>query len=242
MSILKIAEKDPEVIARWLRKRFGKRIERAARFSVRIKHSILYFRADKQRRKALDDAIKATEKAMHRCERNGYVHTLKVLQCSLFMLVPLKDIETVKLRAALSGDEWERKLSLRIIILTTFEWGKNTSFDKSFYASLAKISVSEKTVDRLKREVRAFHKQHEKFIKKYAEVRNTLIAHRHSNAWEFIQRVRGLADQEIFSDATALTDKVSPLIDTLTEIVKTNGSIETYMLAVSKLQQQENSK
>ncbi|MFN3824774.1 MAG: hypothetical protein ACK4RN_12395 [Pseudorhodobacter sp.] len=220
MFFLRIAEKKPEVIERWLRKRFGKRLERVARFAIRIKHSILYFRTDRQRRKVLDEAMKATETAIHRCERNGYVHTLKVLQCNLFMLVPLKDIETVKMRAALSDDEWERKLSLRIIILTTFEWGKNTSFDKSFYASLAKISVSKPTVDRLKREVREFHKQHEKFTKKYANARNKLIAHRHSNAREFITRIRNLPDQEIFTDASALTEKVSPLIETLTEIVR----------------------
>jgi len=209
MSFTRLADKKPKVVERWLRMRYGKKIATIARLAIKVKYNIIYSYSDRKRRKALDSTIGSLEKLILRCERNQCPNTRKIAECCLFMIIPLKDIETVKMKAALSSDEWERKLALRIIVLTSYEWDTRNVFNKSFYESLEAIGARGATADSLSRQVREFRRQQEYFNKKYGEIRNKLIAHRHEDSYYYLRKIRSMSELQTMEDASKLTEKIN---------------------------------
>lgn len=228
-------DRNPEVIKRWVEIRFRKRIENIARYYLRAKNALRFSLPDRRRRKVHDLAINETHLFIERCERNGYERTKDLANASLFMLLALRDLESIKMRAVFSSDEWSRKLYLRVIILTCFEWSTQEVFNRDLYKSLELLSADNADIDDLKREIRTLRRRHDGFAKKYKSVRNELISHRASSSNEYLKRVRKLSEKEVINDVAELLENMDEISTIMSKIITKCGNIEGIKMAANAM-------
>jgi len=114
----RLGDQPKRVIQRWWRFKSRRLAEKLARAYMRRKLPHM----ERKRRVALESAFETTKYFAIKNE-NGKFRGLSILyNIALYLLIADRDIQAVKIDALTHPDEWTRKLSARIILLTIYEW------------------------------------------------------------------------------------------------------------------------
>ena len=127
--------------------------------------------------------------------------TQALMNMGLFYLLAENDIQAVKIDALTHPDEWKRKLSLRIILLTIYEWDMGKVAGKNLKTLLSRSLVPEEVQNELFESLRTLKKAQRKAAKILHQSRNSVIAHRDANALAQVETIESLNAKEVFGAA-----------------------------------------
>jgi len=123
------------------------------------------------------------------------------MNIGLYYLIAEKDIQTVKIDALTHHNRWKRLLSLRIILLTIYEWDMGKASSKNLKELLSKSSVDEDLQKELFHSLRLLRRSQEKAAKILHFERNATIAHRDPDALLQINTIENLNHKKVFAAA-----------------------------------------
>lgn len=231
MAKKKILARRPEVIARWI----GFKLKPPIEIFARKRDWIKYSHSQRRRIRELDKAIVSTYRLSQRSENSGFDQTSLVADAALFSLLAIRDIESVKMTVVWSNDKWLRKLTLRLMILTCYEWDTREIYGTKFFSAIERRSGSVELKTKAISEIREFRKRHDQFKKKYRHVRNDLIAHRVSDVIAYRKSVLQLREIEVLNDIGDLLEPLKGLMASLTSTLSDNGSTDAIRRLLSEL-------
>ncbi len=175
---LHLLKSRPEVIQRWVRVKMISTSRDLARTYMRLR---LPF-AERSKKNALLGAFNAIKNQAARCERNGYRDSHTILNIALYFLIAERDIQAVKLDALTHPDEWKRKLSARVILLTIYEWDADKVSGQALRTALENIKASDNVRREATESLRLVRIAQRKARKELHILRNATIAHRDPDA------------------------------------------------------------
>ncbi|MBF8223654.1 hypothetical protein [Halomonas sp. 328] len=123
------------------------------------------------------------------------------MNMGLFYLLAENDIQAVKIDALTHPDEWKRKLSLRMILLTIYEWDMGKVAGKDLKSLLSRSSVPRELQNELFESLRTLKKAQRRAAKILHEPRNSVIAHRDADALAQVETIESLNAKEVFGAA-----------------------------------------
>jgi len=188
---------------------------------------VLYFR-EKKRIREINKTLETVLSLIKRCKTEGYTDTLVVANASLYLIMAELDIANVKVDALTHPDTWKRKLCVRFLILTVFEWKIHHVFGREFRQSLERLDCNPDTVRRLTETLREFRKIHDSIQHKYKYYRDKTIAHREANATEAYKKLKSIDEKEFFELVGDLYSCIGEILQCLSQILAHHGNREAY--------------
>ena len=134
-----IADVPLEVRKRYFQIRYANKLMAIGRFYSRISLTI----KERKKNRVLNDTIQTFKVGAERAKTKGNECTQALMNIGLFYLIAEKDIQTVKIDALTHHDKWKRLLSLRVILLTIYEWDMGKASSKNLKDLLCRSSVDE---------------------------------------------------------------------------------------------------
>ena len=217
-----IAEAPLSVRTRYFQIKYSKYFMSVTRFYSRVSLSI----KERKKNRVLTDTLKTLKKEIVRA-RNSENECVQILMnLGLFFLIAEKDIQTVKIDALTHHDEWKRLLSLRIILLTIYEWDMSKANSKNFKELLIQSSVEEKLQKELFNSLKLLRKSRENAAKQLRFERNNIIAHRNSDALLQLNAIQYLNTKVVFNIVTDFYESSGVFMQVFPKILLQAGSIE----------------
>lgn len=220
-----IFDAPPEVIHRYYRRKWTRKywppVEAATRRYSRV---ILTFR-ERKRNKVLKTTLETFKREAERANSKGNECTQALMNMGLFYLLAEKDIQAVKIDALTHPDEWKRKLSLRIILLTIYEWDMGKVTGKNLKTLLSRSSVPEEVQNELFESLRTLKKAQRKAAKILHQPRNFVIAHRDANAFAQVETIESLNPKEVFGAAEDFYTSSDRFMSAFSKVLLHAGSL-----------------
>jgi hypothetical protein len=186
-------------------------------------------RAERKRREALERAFETTKHWAIKTEHGKMSGVSTLLNVGFYLLIALRDIQTVKIDALTHPDEWSRKLNARVILLTIYEWDADEVSGRSLQEALDLMLIS----DDLRREaiasLRMLRKIQERAKKKFSFIRNAAIAHRDPNALVQYRAIRDLNVQDVWDIAAEFFAEVENFMSVLTRLMTAGNTLPSYL-------------
>lgn len=217
-----IAEAPFEVRKRYYRIRYAKYLMVGVRFYSRI---TLTFK-ERRKNKVLTSTLKTFRVETERARKKGNECTQALMNLGLFYLIAEKDIQTVKIDALTHHNRWKRLLSLRIILLTIYEWDMGKASGTNLKALLDKSSVDEELLKELFKALRLLRKSQEKAAKILHCERNSIIAHRDPDALLQLNTIDNLSAKKVFSAAEEFYKSSAIFMSVFPKVIQQAGSIQ----------------
>ena len=181
---------------------------------------------ERKKNRVLTDTLNTFKKEIVRA-RNSENECIKVLMnLGLFFLIAEKDIQTVKIDALTHHDEWKRLLSLRIILLTIYEWDMSKASSKNLKDLLIQSSVEENLQKELFDSLKLLRKSRDKAAKQLRFERNNIIAHRNSDSLLQLNTIQHLNTKMVFSVVTDFYESSGLFMQVFPKILLQAGSLE----------------
>lgn len=193
----RVLEVRKEVLERYYRIKFRVHGENLGRFYSRITLPI------KERKKlnALRAALATYRREAERAEKGDNECVKLLMNMGLYYLIAEMDIQTLKIEALTHPDEWRRKLLLRVILLTIYEWDMGKVGGKELKPLLERSRVDKELQDELFGALRALRKAQKKAASLLHHERNSIIAHRDSDALSQMRTIEKLDAKKVFEAA-----------------------------------------
>jgi len=188
---------------------------------------------ERNRNKAISKTIETYRKEIIRAKKHGNECVLTLMNMALFYLLAEKDIQTVKIDALTHPNIWKRKLSLRVILLTIYEWDMGKVTDKNLKSMLIAASVPNELQEELFSALRVLRKAQKKAANALHDNRNAIIAHRDSDALMQLQTIEGLSVKKVFEISAEFYESSKQFMSAFPKVLERAGSIEgllSYML------------
>jgi hypothetical protein len=213
------------VVRRWWRFKAARLARRLARAYGRFKLP----RVERKRRAALDSAIETTRYWAIKNENGKFRGLSTLYNIALYLLIADRDIQAVKIDALTHPDEWTRKLSARIILLTIYEWDADQVTGRQLQEAMELMLIPEdlrREAVALLRELRVVQR---KANKKFSFVRNAAIAHRDPNALVQYRAIRNLNVHEVMELGVEFFAAAERFINLLTRLMKAGNTLDSYV-------------
>lgn len=179
----KLLDQPQVIINRWVSiktiRTFRPYIEGTARAYLRLKLKL----SERKRKKALLSAFETIVKENIRAQNYEFYSTKELLNISLFFMLAERDIQTLKIDALTHPDQWQRNLSLRVMLLVMHEW------DMSKVASARKMNriyehagIGHPLREEMALALRKMNRAQVAARKLLAHLRHSTIAHRDADA------------------------------------------------------------
>lgn len=181
---------------------------------------------ERKKNRVLTDTLKTLKKEIIRARNTDNECVQVLMNLGLFFLIAEKDIQTVKIDALTHHDEWKRLLSLRIILLTIYEWDMSKASSKNLKELLIQSSVEEKLQKELFKSLRLLRKSRDKAATQLHFERNNIIAHRNSDALLQLNTIQHLNTKLVFNVVTDFYESSAIFMQVLPKVLLQAGSLE----------------
>jgi hypothetical protein len=184
---------------------------------------------ERKRRAALEAAFETTRYFAVRNEDGKFRGLSTLYNIALYLLIADRDIQAVKIDALTHPDEWTRKLSARIILLTIYEWDADKVCGRQLKDALELMLIPEnlkrEAIDAL-RELRVVQR---KANKKFSFIRNVAIAHRDPNALIQYRAIRDLKVDEVMATGMEFFAQAEKFINLLTRLMLAGNTLASFV-------------
>lgn len=218
-----------EVIVRYFRIKYVRRSLAVARLYSRISLTM----NERKKNKVLKSTLDIYKREATRAQRHGNECVQILMNMGLFYLLAENDIQAVKIDALTHPNEWKRNLSLRIILLTIYEWDMGKVSGKGFNELLNRAAVPAEIQAELFHSLRTLKRAQKKAASLLHEKRNSIIAHRDPDALMQIKAIESLSAKEVFGAAEDFYAATDVFMKAFAKVLTRAGSFEglvTYML------------
>ncbi len=205
-----------------------------ARFYSRITLTIKEWKKNR----VLTRTLKTYKIEIERARKKGNECTQVLMNIGLYYLIAEKDIQTVKIDALAHHDRWKRLLSLRIILLTIYEWDMGKASSKNLKDLLSQSSVDDELQKELFRALRLLRKSQEKAAKILHFERNATIAHRDPDALLQLNTIENINPKKVFSAASEFYESSAIFMNVFPKVILQAGSMQglfSFMLKSNKI-------
>jgi len=217
-----IAEAPFAVRKRYFQIKYAKYSIAGARLYSRVALTI----KERKKNKVLTNTLKTFRVETERARKKGNECTQALMNIGLFYLIAEKDIQTVKIDALTHHDRWKRLLSLRIILLTIYEWDMSKAVDANLKELLVKSSVEETLQKELFQALRLLRKSQEKAAKILHFERNATIAHRDPDALLQLNAIENMSAKKVFSAAEEFYKSSTIFMNVFPRVIQQAGSMQ----------------
>jgi hypothetical protein len=217
----RLLDQPPPVIKRWSRLRNRRFAQKVARAYMRI---ILPCR-ERKRLAAIESTFETLRYYAIRNENGKFKGLSLLFNIGLYLLIADRDIQASKIDALTHPNEWKRKLSARIILLTIYEWDADQVTGRELRDALELMLIP----DDLRREataaLRVLRAIQEKASSQFAFIRNNAIAHRNPNALIQHRAIRDLNVDEVMKVAVEFYAAIGTFIGVLTKLMHAGNTL-----------------
>lgn len=196
-----IFDAPPEVISRYYRRKWARKYWPPVAAATRRYSRVTLTLRERKKNKVLKETLETFKREAARANANGNECIQTLMNMGLFYLLAESDIQAVKIDALTHPDEWKRKLSLRMILLTIYEWDMGKVAGRDLKSLLFRSSVPPELQNELFESLRTLKKAQRKAAKILHEPRNSVIAHRDANALAQVETIESLNAKEVFGAA-----------------------------------------
>jgi len=150
---------------------------------------------------ALDSAILTGKQEIERSRKYGTVHSERILNVGLYVLLMDRDYAVLKLEMVSTSEDWRLKFTARQIALLLYEScdGLTHLLGKPFRESLTFLALPETEMQefiQIAKDLNAFKNRNHQFL--YVDVRNLISAHREKDSLLFLNAVESLDPMQVF--------------------------------------------
>lgn len=217
-----IADAPFEVRKRYFQIKYAKYFMAVGRMYSRVSLTL----KERKKNRVLTNTLKTYRVETERARKKGNECTQVLMNIGLYYLIAEKDIQTVKIDALTHHNRWKRLLSLRIILLTIYEWDMGKASSKNLKELLAKSSVDEALQKELFQALRLLRKSQEKAAKILHFERNATIAHRDPDALLQLNTIENLNTRKVFAAAEEFYKSSAIFMDVFPKVMLQAGSMQ----------------
>lgn len=217
-----IFEAPPEVITRYYTRKYWPLVAAATRRYSRIYLTL----REKRKNKVLRSTLQTFKRESLRANSKGNECIRALMNMGLFYLLAENDIQAVKIDALTHPDVWKRKLSLRIILLTIYEWDMGKVARKDLKSLLSRSSVPIDLQNELFESIRTLKKAQRRAAKLLHKPRNSVIAHRDSDAVSQVKIIENLNAKDVFGAAEEFYASSDRFAHALAKVLLQAGSFQ----------------
>ncbi|HJS45723.1 MAG TPA: hypothetical protein VJ753_04910 [Rhizomicrobium sp.] len=185
--------------------------------------------AERKQRKALEEAFQTARYWAARGEHSKLRASAMLQNIGLYLLLADKDIQALKVDALTHPDEWTRKLSARVILLTIYEWDADEVTGKTLKEALDLMLIPEELQREAFTALRKLRKVQEKAKKNFHFIRNAAIAHRDPNALVQYRAIRDLNVKHVWDVGAEFFVAIEGLINVLTKLMAAGNTPESFL-------------
>lgn len=161
---------------------------------------------------------------------NGKSEGLSTLfNIGLYLLIANRDIQAVKIYALTHPDEWMRKLSARIILLTIYEWDADQVCGRQLKRAMDLMLIPDDLRKEATQTLRELRTVQERATKKFSFIRNAAIAHRDPNALIQYRAIRNLNVSDVIGVATEFFIVVNKFTALITKLLHAGSTPESFL-------------
>ena len=217
-----IADAPFEVRKRYFQIKYSKYFMAAGRFYSRLYLTL----KERKKNKILKSTLRTYRVETERARNKGNECIQVLMNLGLYYLIAEMDIQTVKIDALTHHNRWKRLLSLRIILLTIYEWDMGKASSKKLKELLSKSSVDESLQEELFHALRLLRKSQEKAAKMLHFERNATIAHRDPDALLQLKTIENLDTKRVFSAAEEFYRSSAIFMNVFPKVILQAGSMQ----------------
>lgn len=212
-------------IQRWWRFKSRRLAQRLVRAYMRRKLP----RTERKRRVASEATFETVKHFAIKNENGKFKGVSTLFNIALYLLIADRDIQAVKIDALTHPNEWNRKLSARVMLLTIYEWDADKVSGRELKEALELMLISED----LKREavgaLRRLRVIQRKANKKFMHIRNAAIAHRDPNALVQYRAIRDLRVEEVMEIGMEFFAAVENFMNVLTKLMLAGNTLPSFL-------------
>ncbi len=235
-----ILDAPPEVISRYYRGKIVRKLLPHAQSAARRYSRVSLTLRERKKNKALHEALVTFKREAMRANDKGNECTQTLMNMGLFYLLAERDIQAVKIDALTHPDEWKRKLSLRVMLLTIYEWDMGKVTKKDLKILLSRASVSSDLQNEFFGALRTLRKAQEKAAKALHHSRNSVIAHRDPDALSQMEIIESINAKEVFEAVEDFYESAHRFMPAFSKILLQAGSMHglfAFLIDREKVQQ-----
>lgn len=221
-----ISDAPPEVITRYYRGKFTRKFRPHVEAATRRYSRVTLTLRERKKNKVLRSTLETFKREAARANSNGSECMQALMNMGLFYLLAESDIQAVKIDALTHPDEWKRKLSLRIMLLTIYEWDMGKTTGKNLKSLLTQSSVSNELQSELFDSIKVLKKAQIRSKNMLREPRNSVIAHRNADALSQIKIIEGLNASDVFGAAEEFYASSDKFMHALAKVLSQAGSLQ----------------
>ena len=181
---------------------------------------------ERKRNKLLKSTLETYKRETIRAKKSGNECLQVLMNMGLFYLLAENDIQAVKIDALTHPNDWKRNLSLRIILLTIYEWDMGKVTGKGFNELLSRSGVAQDIQSQLFESLRTLKKAQKKAASLLHDPRNSVIAHRDKDALMQINVIENLNEKEVFGAAEDFYIASERFMSAFSKVLLQAGSFE----------------
>lgn len=232
----KLLEQPSEVIKRWVRIKMIRKGKILAEKFMRIRLTM----KERKREKALEDTFEAIKKQAIKLENSPYESSKTFINIAFYFILAERDIQSIKIDALTHPDPWERNLALRMILLTIHEWDIGKITGKNLKASMETVGISYVLQQKVVSSLRKVRNAQERAKREFSYARNSIIAHRESNALSQYRTIRNMNTQTVFKSVIEFYEGAHQFIDVLPNLIAEGGNIASLLKQLHKYDKTHN--
>ncbi|MDH2340992.1 hypothetical protein [Bradyrhizobium sp. SSUT77] len=185
--------------------------------------------AERRRRKALIKTFQTVKHYAIKSENGRFRGSSILFNIGLYLLIADRDIQAIKLEALTHPDEWTRKLSARIILITIYEWDADKVSGRAFKEALDIMGIPDDLKARAIEALRTLRLVQRKVTKHFSFLRNATIGHRDADALAQYRAIRNLRVEDVMAIAVEFFAATEEFVDVLTQIMLASSSFHSYL-------------
>jgi hypothetical protein len=217
----RLLEQRPGVIGRWSRLRSHRVAKRMVRAYMRL--WLTYKECDRIR--ASKSAFETIKHFAIKNENGKMKGTALLFNIGLYLLIADRDIQAAKIDTLTHPDEWKRKLSARIILLTIYEWDADQVTGRELRDALDLMLIPQELRQEATQALRKLRAIQEKATKQFSFIRNAAIAHRDPNALVQYRAIRDLNVEEVMKTAVEFYSAIGVFVSLLTKLMLAGSTL-----------------
>jgi hypothetical protein len=224
-----ILDVSKDVRERYYRIKFRKHGEEIGRRYSRVILPLKEYR----KTRVLDNSLATYKREADRAAKteNDCIKTL--INMGLYYLIAEKDIQCIKIDALTHPDRWRRKLLLRVILLTIYEWDMGKAGTGNLKEMLNKSNVEPELQNELFSALRELRKAQKEAAKLLHFERNNIIAHRNADALMQLSTIESLEAKKVFKAAELFYSSSKHFMAIFPKVLIQAGTVQglfSYML------------
>lgn len=184
---------------------------------------------ERKRKRALESAFDEVAKQCVNFENGNYRSSTIFMNVGFYFLLAERDIQSVKIDALTHPDWWKRNLSLRMILLTIYEWDMDKVTGRKLKDAMTDVGISDSLRAEVIESLRDIRKAQHAAKKALGIARNATIAHREPNALLQYRTIRSLDQNLVMSLTGAFYAASHRFMKVLPQLIAEGGNTRSLL-------------